>query len=109
MGYNAITSKYSVYASAVLQLDYNKTLLLAQAAALIAFVPVGMLATKIGRKKSILIGVACLTSAVFIGSFFEAGVNIWLVNVVFIIYDIALTKLITFYFIKLRHRFKFLR
>ena len=32
-----------------------------------------------------------------------------LVNVVFIVYDIALTKLITFYFIKLRHRFKFLR
>ena len=85
MGYNAITSKYSVYAGAVLQLDYNKTLLLAQAAALVAFVPVGMLATKIGRKKSILIGVACLTSAVFIGSFFEAGVNIWMVNVVFML------------------------
>ena len=85
MGYNAITSKYSVYAGAVLQLDYNKTLLLAQASALIAFIPVGMLATKIGRKRSILIGVACLTSAVFIGSFFEAGVNIWLVNVVFML------------------------
>lgn len=32
-----------------------------------------------------------------------------LVNVVFIIYDIALTRLITFYFVKLRHRFRFLR
>ena len=84
MGYNAITSKYSVYAGAVLQLDYNTTLILAQAAALIAFIPVGMLATKIGRKKSILIGVGFLTSAVFVGSFFDAGVNIWLVNIVFI-------------------------
>ena len=84
MGYNAITSKYSVYAGAVLQLDYNTTLILAQAAALVAFIPVGMLATKIGRKKSILIGVGFLTSAVFVGSFFDAGVNIWLVNIVFI-------------------------
>ena len=85
MGYNAVTSKYSVYAGSVLHLDFNRTLILAQAAALIAFIPVGMLATKIGRKKSILLGVACLTSAVFIGSFFEAGVNIWLVNIVFML------------------------
>ena len=84
MGYNAITSKYSVYAGTVLQLDYNTTLILAQAAALIAFVPVGALATKIGRKNSILIGVGLLTVSVFVGSFFEAGVNIWLVNIVFV-------------------------
>lgn len=29
-------------------------------------------------------------------------------NVVFVVYDIALTRLITYYFVKLRHRFKFL-
>ena len=83
MGYNAITSKYSVYAGTVLQVDYNVTLILAQAAALIAFIPVGMLASKIGRRKSILIGVACLTAAIAIGSFFKAGANIWLINAVF--------------------------
>ena len=83
MGYNAITSKYSVYAGAVLQVDFNMTLILAQAAALIAFVPVGMLASKIGRRKSILIGVACLTTAIAIGSVFKAGANIWLINAVF--------------------------
>jgi len=32
-----------------------------------------------------------------------------LVNLVFVIYDIALTRLISFYLIKLRHRFKFLK
>lgn len=32
-----------------------------------------------------------------------------LVNVVFVIYDIALTRLITLYFYKIRHRFKFLK
>lgn len=83
MGYNAITSKYSVYAGTVLQVDYNMTLILAQAAALIAFVPVGMLASKIGRRKTILIGVACLTLAIAVGSFFKAGANIWLINAVF--------------------------
>lgn len=31
-----------------------------------------------------------------------------LVNVVFVVYDVALTRLITLYFVKLRHRFKFL-
>ena len=85
MGYNAVTSKYSVYAGEVLHLDYNFTLILAQAAALIAFIPVGMLASRIGRRKSILIGVACLTTAVAVGSFFEAGANIWLVNMVFML------------------------
>ena len=34
MGYNAVTSKYSVYAEKVLGMDYNTTLLLAQAAAI---------------------------------------------------------------------------
>ena len=85
MGYNAITSKYSVYAGAVLQLDYNMTLIIAQAAALVAFVPVGMLASRIGRKNTILIGVACLTTAVALGSFFRAGANIWLINAIFVL------------------------
>ena len=31
-----------------------------------------------------------------------------LINVVFVIYDVALTRIISFYFIRLRHRFKFL-
>lgn len=30
-------------------------------------------------------------------------------NIVFILYDVALTRLISFYFVKLRHRFKFFK
>ena len=60
MGYNAVTSKYSVYATNILQKDYNMTLIIAQAAAIISYLPVGMLASKIGRKKCILIGVLIL-------------------------------------------------
>jgi MFS family permease len=89
MGYNAITSKYSVYAGAVLQLDYNMTLIIAQAAALITYIPVGVIASRIGRKKTVLIGVAFLTVAVALGSFFRAGANIWLINAIFILAGIG--------------------
>ena len=69
MGYNAVTSKYSVYASNVLDVDYNTTLLIAQAAAIIAYLPVGMLSSKLGRKKMILGGVVILGCS-FLGAFF---------------------------------------
>ncbi len=43
------------------------------------------------------------------GGLIFAGAVYLLANVVFVVYDIALTRLITFYLFKLRHRFKFLR
>ncbi len=69
MGYNAVTSKYSLYASTVLQQDYNSTLIIAQAAAIVSYIPVGIIASKIGRKKSILVGVVMLAVA-FISAIF---------------------------------------
>ena len=72
-GYNAVTSKYSVYAGRVLQLDYNSTLLVANIAALIAYLPVGFIATKFGRKKTILAGVIMLSGAFLTASFLDAG------------------------------------
>ena len=68
-GYNAITTKYSLYASSILHADYNSTLIIAQAAAIIAYVPVGIIASKIGRKKSILAGVIMLALAFFSATF----------------------------------------
>ncbi|MBQ4071655.1 MAG: MFS transporter [Clostridia bacterium] len=65
MGYNAVTSKYSLYAQNVLNQDYNFTLIIAQAAAVISYVPVGIVAGKFGRKKTILAGVAMLATAFF--------------------------------------------
>ena len=56
-GYNAVTSKYSVYASNILHKDYNLTLIIAQAAAIVSYLPVGFIASKAGRKKTILAGV----------------------------------------------------
>ncbi len=69
IGYNAIISKFSLYAVNVINQDFNTTLLIAQGAAILSYIPVGMLASKIGRKKSILIGIALLTAS-FTGAIF---------------------------------------
>ena len=75
IGYNAITSKYSVYASEVLKVPYTVTLLVAQGAAIVSYIPVGLVASKIGRKKTILAGVLMLTTAFAAASFIKEGVN----------------------------------
>jgi len=82
-GYNAVTSKYAVYAGNILNMDYNTTLLLAQAAAIVAYLPAGMVATKIGRKKTILGGIVMLTTAFGAASFMRAGSSVILMNVLF--------------------------
>ena len=69
IGYNSITSKYSVYATNILGFDFNFTLIIAQAAAIVSYIPVGIVASKIGRKKTILSGIIILASAFFIGNF----------------------------------------
>lgn len=69
IGYNSITSKYSVYATNVLFFDFNFTLIIAQAAAIVAYIPVGIVASKLGRRKTILAGITMLASAFFIGNF----------------------------------------
>ena len=89
IGYNAVTSKYSLYASNVLQKDYNLTLLIAQGAAIIAYIPVGFLAGKIGRKKTILIGVAMLTAAFGGAIFVNATTSHLLINLLFALAGIA--------------------
>ncbi len=88
-GYNAITSKYSVYAINVLNKDYNTTLLIAQAAAIVSYIPVGIVAGKIGRKKTILAGVAMLTIS-FTGAIFVTSSSPdWLLIVLFALAGIA--------------------
>ncbi len=83
MGYNAVTSKYSVYAGKVLAKDYNTTLMIANAAAFISYLPVGILASKIGRKKTILIGIAMLATAFGAASFLREGSPVMVMNAMF--------------------------
>ncbi len=82
-GYNAVTSKYSVYAGKVLNLDYNMTLIIAQAAAIISYLPVGFISSKIGRKKAILAGVIMLAVAFGVAAFLREGSPAMLMNAMF--------------------------
>lgn len=75
MGYNAVTSKYSLYSTDYLGLDYNLTMMIAQGAAIVSYIPVGIIASKIGRKKSILIGVIILFIAFFAAGFMRMGTS----------------------------------
>lgn len=88
-GYNAVTSKYSVYASNILHKDYNLTLIIAQAAAIISYLPVGFIASKVGRKKTILAGVVMLTAAFTTASFMSAESPTMLMNAMFALAGIA--------------------
>ena len=88
-GYNAITSKYTVYAQNVLDKDATTTLLLANVAAIIAYLPVGMVASKIGRKKTILAGIVMLFTAFFVGCFMTASSPSWLMTAMFILAGVA--------------------
>ena len=88
-GYNAVTSKYSVYATNILDKNYNTTMLLAQAAAVVAYLPAGMVASKIGRKKTILAGVVMLATAFGVAAFMRADDPDLLMNAMFILAGVA--------------------
>ena len=88
-GYNAVTSKYSVYASNILHKDYNLTLIIAQAAAIVSYLPVGMIASKVGRKKTIRAGVIMLTVAFGVAAFLRDSSPSLLMNAMFALAGIA--------------------
>ena len=72
MAYGCIETNFSRYA--VNNLGMNEStkaipMLVATGASLIGFVPLGVLSSKIGRKKMVMIGVGVLTLAALVGSF----------------------------------------
>lgn len=68
MAYNAATSKFSVFAEDVLNMGYNVPLLIAQGAAVVSYIPIGIIASKRGRKRTILVGIIILFTAFALGS-----------------------------------------
>ena len=73
MAYNAVTTAFSRYCPNIWGTDLGTSsgyLLMATVVAIIAFVPLGFLSGKLGRKKTVLFGVilmtACYTSVIFI-------------------------------------------
>ena len=71
-GYNAVTSAFSRYAEQELQGNFALVLMICTVAAIVSYMPVGMIAQRIGRKRTILIGVVMLGTAFFAGIFFHS-------------------------------------
>lgn len=72
MGYNAVTTAFSKYATFYLGMEgggFTLPLLVAQASAVIAYLPTGIFASRYGRKKTIMAGVVLLAAA-FLGASF---------------------------------------
>ena len=65
MAYNAVTTAFSRYCVAEWGVDLGASsgyLLVATIAAIAAFVPLGFLSRKVGRKRAVLMGVALMTA-----------------------------------------------
>lgn len=78
--YNAITTAFTRYAQNVWGMGTGSAsmcLTVAMGAALIGFIPIGHLSAKLGRKKTILIGVATLTVALGIAALFAQNFSFW--------------------------------
>ncbi|QSX09149.1 MFS transporter [Alkalibacter rhizosphaerae] len=83
--YNAVTTAFSRYATTVWDLQggsFANALMVAMGAAIISFLPVGIISTKIGRKKMILVGITLMTLSYFAGFFFVEYSP--LINLVFV-------------------------
>lgn len=69
--YNAVTTAFSRYARIVWKIEgggFANCLMVATVAAIISYIPIGMLAAKIGRKKSILFGLTLMLTTFVMGS-----------------------------------------
>jgi MFS family permease len=81
MGYNAATSKFSVYATNVLdQKTFTLPLMVAYGTALLAYIPIGFISSKFGRRKTILAGIVIITTA-FILAIFARPNTAWLMYI----------------------------
>ena len=61
--YNAVTTAFSRYAITVWKMEgggFASCLLVATGAAIVSYIPTGALAARIGRKKTILVGLVCM-------------------------------------------------
>ncbi len=83
MAYNAVTTAYTRYVEEVWHLTgggYAKTMLIATGAAVLSYIPIGSLSSKIGRKKTILSGIALMTVCYLIAAFmalYSPSINIF--------------------------------
>lgn len=84
VAYNAVTTAFSRYATEIWHYQggsFANALMVAMGAAIIFFIPVGILSTKVGRKKMIITGIIIITASYLCGYLFKSY-SPW-INVVF--------------------------
>ncbi len=76
MAYNAVTTAFSRYTRVVWKMEggsFADCLMVATVAAILSYIPIGQISAKLGRKKTILGGVAlmaaCYGAAIFVGHY----------------------------------------
>ncbi len=82
--YNAITTAFSRYALKVWNLQggsFANALMVAMGAAIISFMPIGIISSKVGRKKTIIAGIIVMSISYFFGFLFISYSS--MINVVF--------------------------
>lgn len=75
MAYNAVTTAFSRYCVEVWNADLGTSssyMLVATISAILAFVPLGMISSAVGRKKTVLLGVALMTLCYLIAIFIKS-------------------------------------
>lgn len=71
--YNAVTTAFSRYAGEVWGLhggSFANSLLVATGAAILSYIPIGIISSAVGRKKTILAGIILISFSYLMGSFF---------------------------------------
>jgi len=71
MGYNAVTTAFTKYAQEVWAQDVGQAatcLLVATGGAIVSYIPIGMISAKIGRKKTIQLGIILLAACFGVGA-----------------------------------------
>ncbi len=90
MAYNAVTTSFSKYATETWGMEgggFAGALMVATVAAIISYLPVGMISSKIGRKKVILFGVVLMASCFAIGALFKEAT--FTINIMFALVGVA--------------------
>ena len=90
ISYNAVTTAFSRYATHVWGLEngsYANCLMVATVSAIISYIPIGAISSRIGRKRTILIGISlmgfCFLCAAFMPTYH------WIMNIFFAIIGFA--------------------
>ena len=79
MGYNAVTTAFTKYATEMWTSGLDKAslcLMIATVAAIISYIPIGFLSSRIGRKKMIVIGLICAVVSFIFAAFFARTYSI---------------------------------